>query len=177
MDAARCARRLGAREVHILYRRTMKESPARDEEIEHTLEEGIVFHELVNPTRILSDDEGWVRGIELIRMRLSEADDSGRPRPIPMEGSEFEMDLDTVIEAIGNEPNRLFLDRTPELDAERWGALKVDKNLMTNVEGVFAGGDAIRGGATVILALGDGRKAAKSIHEYISKKKNMKGVS
>lgn len=179
MDSARCARRLGAKEVHILYRRTMKESPARDEEIHHTLEEGIVFHELVNPTRILSDDEGWVRGIELIRMRLSEPDESGRPRPIPMEGSEFTMELDTVVEAIGNEPNRLFLDRTPELEAERWGALKVDENLMTNVEGVFAGGDAIRGGATVILALGDGRQAAKSIHEHISKKKqkkNMKGV-
>ena len=170
MDSARCAMRLGAKEVHVLYRRTKKESPARDEEIQHALEEGVIFHELVNPTRILSDKDGWVNGIELIRMRLSNPDSSGRPRPIPIEGSEFIMELDTVVEAIGNEPNRLFLDRTPELEKTKWGTLKVNDNLMTNIEGVFAGGDAIRGGATVILALGDGREAAGSIKEYLSVK-------
>lgn len=189
MDAARCAVRLGAKHVHILYRRTKKESPARDEEIQHALEEGIVFHELVNPVRILGNEEGWVRGIEFIRMRLSKPDDSGRPRPVPVEGSEFTMEFDTIVEAIGSEPNRLFLDRTPELETTRWGTIKVDSNLMTNLEGVFAGGDAITGGATVILALGDGRIAAKAIHTYISRKsenilsdrngkrKNNKGVS
>jgi glutamate synthase (NADPH/NADH) small chain len=171
MDSARCAVRLGAKEVHVLYRRTKKESPARDEEIQHALEEGILFHELVNPTSILGGEDGWVNGIELIRMKLSEPDSSGRPRPVPIEGSEFRMEFDTVVEAIGNEPNRLFLDRTPELETTKWGTIKVDDSLMTNIGGVFAGGDAIRGGATVILALGDGRVAAKSINEYISKKK------
>ena len=171
MDAARCAVRLGAKSVHVLYRRTRRESPARDEEIQHALEEGIVFHELVNPTRILGDENGWVKEIELIRMRLSEADKSGRPRPVPIEGSEFMMAFDTVVEAIGTEPNRLFLDRTPELETTKWGTIKVGEDLMTNIEGVFAGGDAISGGATVILALGDGRRAAKSIHAYISKKR------
>lgn len=171
MDAARCAVRLGAKEVHVLYRRTKKESPARDEEIQHALEEGIVFHELVNPIRILSDAEGWVSGIELLRMKLSEPDDSGRPWPIPIEGSAFTMELDTVIEAIGSEPNRLFLDRTPELEITRWGTITVDETLMTNIEGVFAGGDAISGGATVILALGEGRKAAGTIHAFLSRKK------
>ncbi len=170
MDSARCAMRLGAKEVHILYRRTLKESPARDEEIQHTLEEGILFHELVNPISILGDAHGWVRGIELIRMKLTKPDDSGRPRPVPVDGSEFTMELDTVVEAIGNEPNRLFLDRTPELETTKWGTIEVDEHLMTNIEGVFAGGDAIRGGATVILALGDGRMAAQYIHEYISEK-------
>ncbi len=171
MDAARCALRLGAKDVHILYRRTKKESPARDEEIQHALEEGIVLHELVNPTRLFGDENGWVKEIKLIRMKLGEPDSSGRPRPIPIEGSEFTMKLDTVVEAIGTEPNRLFLDRTPELETTKWSTIKVDEDLMTNIEGVFAGGDAISGGATVILALGDGRRAAKSIHEYISKRK------
>ena len=171
MDAARCAVRLGANHVHILYRRTKKESPARDEEIQHALEEGIVFHELVNPIRILGDDDGWVRGVELLRMKLSKPDESGRPRPVPVEGSEFTMGFDTLVEAIGSEPNRLFLDRTPELETTRWGTIEVDKNLMTNIEGVFAGGDAITGGATVILALGDGRIAAKKIDSYIQEQK------
>jgi len=171
MDAARCALRLGAKDVHILYRRTKKESPARDEEIQHALEEGIVLHELINPTRLLGDENGWVKEVNLIRMKLGEPDSSGRPRPIPIEGSEFTMKLDTVVEAIGTEPNRLFLDRTPELETTRWGTIKVDEDLMSNIEGVFAGGDAITGGATVILALGDGRRAAKSIHEYISRRK------
>ncbi|MFH1941690.1 MAG: NADPH-dependent glutamate synthase [bacterium] len=174
MDAARCAVRLGAEEVHVLYRRTKKESPARDEEIQHALEEGVVFHELVNPIRILSNKHGWVMGIELLRMELGEPDSSGRPRPVPVEGSEFTMAFDTVVEAIGNEPNRLFLDRTPELETTKWGTIKVDSALMTNIEGVYAGGDAIRGGATVILALGDGRVAAKSMDEYLVRRSRNK---
>jgi glutamate synthase (NADPH/NADH) small chain len=169
MDAARCALRLGAKHVYILYRRTKRESPARDEEIYHALEEGLIFKELVNPTRILGNDEGWVTGIELVKMKLGDLDSSGRPRPIPIEGSEFFMELDTVIEALGSKSNRLFLDRAPELEKNKWGILSVDENLNTNITGVFAGGDAISGGATVILALGEGRIAAKSIHEYLSK--------
>lgn len=168
MDVARCAVRLGAREVSILYRRTRRESPARAEEIEHGLEEGIEFIELVNPVRILGRDDGWVRAIELVRMRLAEPDSSGRPRPVALPGSEYTMELDTVVEALGTQPNRLFLDRIPDLKRTRWSTIEVDQNLKTNIEGVYAGGDAIRGNATVILALGDGRKAAQSIHEYIS---------
>jgi len=170
MDAARCAKRFGADEVHIIYRRTRKESPAREEEIEHALEEGIIFHELINPIRIIGNEDGWVTGIELVRMKLGEMDNSGRPRPVPIIGSEFVMELDTVIEAIGTQPNRLFLNKALELETTRWDTIKVDDHLMTNIEGVYAGGDAIRGTATVILALGDGRKAAKSINQYLSKR-------
>jgi glutamate synthase (NADPH/NADH) small chain len=170
MDAARCALRLGAKHVYILYRRTKRESPARDEEIHHALEEGIIFKELVNPTKILGNEEGWVTGLELVKMKLGEPDESGRPRPHPIEGSEFTMKLDTVIEALGSQPNRLFLDRAPELKRNKWDVLTVDENLNTNIDGVSAGGDAISGGATVILALGEGRTAAKSIHEYLSKR-------
>ena len=169
MDAARCALRLGAKHVYILYRRTRRESPARDEEVHHALEEGIIFKELVNPTKILGSEEGWVTGLELVKMKLGELDDSGRPRPIPIKGSEFTMKLDTVIEALGSRPNRLFLDRAPELERNKRDVLIVDENLNTNIEGVSAGGDAISGGATVILALGEGRIAAKSIHDYLSK--------
>lgn len=169
MDAARCALRLGAKNVYILYRRTKRESPARNDEIHHALEEGIIFKELVNPTKILGNDEGWVTGLELIKMKLGEPDDSGRPRPIPIEGSEFTIKLDTVIEALGSKPNRLFLDRAPELERNKRDVLVVDENLNTNIGGVSAGGDAISGGATVILALGEGRIAAKSIHNYLSK--------
>jgi glutamate synthase (NADPH/NADH) small chain len=171
MDVARCALRLGAKNVYILYRRTKKESPARAEELQHALEEGLKFMELVNPTRVLGNEDGWVTGIELLRMKLGEPDKSGRPRPIKIEGSEFTMKLDTVVEALGSKPNRLFLDQTPELETTRWGTLEIDKDLMTNVEGVYAGGDAIRGNATVILALGDGRKAAQSIHNYILRRR------
>ena len=168
MDAARCARRLGAEEVYILYRRTRKESPARDEEIQHALEEGIIWMELVAPRRFLGDEKGWCRGVELVRMRLGEPDSSGRPRPLPIEGSEFVLELETVIEALGTTPNRLFLKQAPELAVNRWGLIQVDDNLQTNLPGVFAGGDAIRGNATVILALGDGRKAAAAIHRQLS---------
>ncbi len=169
MDAARSALRLGAKEVHILYRRTKEYSPARAEELEHALEEGIIFHELVNPVRILGDDKGWVKGIELVRMELGELDASGRPRPKPIKGSEFTMELDTVIEALGTRPNRLFLSRAEGLETYPWGGIKVGEDLMTSIDGVFAGGDAVSGAATVIRALGDGRKAAKAIFDYLSK--------
>ena len=168
MDAARCAVRLGAREVYILYRRTKQESPARDEELEHALEEGVIFEELVNPTRVLGSEDGWVTGIEMVRMELGELDDSGRPRPVKIKGSEFTMELDTVVNALGTLPNRLFLDRTPELETTPWGTIKTDEKLMANVKGVFAGGDATSGGATVIQALGEGKRAAASIHGYLS---------
>jgi len=167
MDVARCALRLGAKNVYILYRRTKKESPARAEELQHALEEGVEFMELVNPKRAIGDKNGWVTAIEMFRMRLGEPDKSGRPRPIKIEGSEFIMKLDTIVESLGTKPNRLFLDMTPELETTKWGTIKVDADLMTNINGITAGGDAIRGNATVILALGDGRKAAKSIHEYL----------
>jgi homotetrameric NADPH-dependent glutamate synthase len=165
MDSARSARRLGA-EVYILYRRTKDCCPAREEELRHALEEGIHFMELVSPTKILGEN-GWVTGIELLKMKLGEPDKSGRPRPEKIEGSEFTMELDTVVEAIGTRPNRLFLRTVPELKTTSRGIIEVDENL-ENIGGVYAGGDAISGGATVIQALGEGRKAAKSIHEYLS---------
>ena len=166
MDAARSALRLGA-EVHVLYRRTNKEAPARKEEMRHAMEEGINFAELVGPKRILGED-GWVKGIELIKMKLGAPDKSGRPRPVPVDGSEFTMDLDTVVVALGTRPNRLFLSRTPELETSEKSMIVVDDNMATNIDGVFAGGDAISGGATVIQALGEGRKAAKSIGDYLA---------
>ncbi|HHH80436.1 MAG TPA: NADPH-dependent glutamate synthase, partial [candidate division Zixibacteria bacterium] len=169
MDAARSARRLGAK-VTIIYRRTKKESPARIEELHHALEEGVEFMELVNPVRIL-EKLNQVRGIELIRMRLGEPDSSGRPRPIPIEGSNFVLeDIDMVIEALGTRPNRMFLDRAPFIARDKWGIIQVDEHMRTNQPDIFAGGDAVSGGATVIRALGEGRIAAQSIHEYLTKK-------
>jgi len=168
MDSARCAIRLGAKEVYILYRRTKEYSPARDEEIQHAIEEGVIFKELVNPVRFIGNEDGWVTGVELVKMKLGEPDKSGRPRPMKIEGTEFILELDTIVNALGTKPNRLFLDKTPELETASWGGIKVDENLMTNIKGVTAGGDAISGGATVILALGEGRQAAASIHKYLS---------
>lgn len=168
MDAARCALRLGA-EVYILYRRTKEYSPARKEELRRALEEGVNFIELVASTKILGEN-GWVKGIELVKIRLGDLDKSGRPTPRKIEGSEFTMDLDTVIVALGTRPNRLFLSRTPELKTEKWGGIAVDEYLKTNIVGVTAGGDAISGGATVIQALGEGRQAAETLHNYLSSK-------
>jgi len=165
MDSARSALRNGA-EVYIIYRRTKEHSPAREEELRHALEEGIHFMELVAPTKILGEN-GWVTGIELVKMKLGKPDKSGRPRPEKIEGSKFVMELDTVVEAIGTRPNRLFLRTVPELKTTSRGIIEADGNLR-NIEGVYAGGDAISGGATVIQALGEGRKAAKSIHDYLS---------
>jgi glutamate synthase (NADPH/NADH) small chain len=171
MDAARCAKRLGAKEVYILYRRTKKESPARIEELQHALEEGIILKELISPKKVHGDRDGWVAGIELFKMKLSKPDESGRPQPIKIENSEFIMDIDTIVEALGTRPNRLFLNRTPELEVNKWQLIEVDERLKTSIDGVYAGGDAIRGNATVILALGDGRKAATSIHQHIISRK------
>lgn len=168
MDAARCALRLGVDKVYILYRRTKKESPARDEEIEHALEEGVVLKELIAPKQLLGDDNGWLTGIEVYQMELGKPDASGRPRPVKIEGSEHVLKIDTIVEALGSMPNRLFLSKAPEMEVNNWGQILVDENFATNIPGVYAGGDAIRGNATVILALGDGRSAAAAIHKQFS---------
>lgn len=167
MDAARSSLRLGA-DVSIFYRRIKEHSPAREEELQHAIEEGINFKELVSPKRTLGKN-GWVKGIELVKMKLGRRDESGRARPIKIKGSEFTVDLDSVIIAIGTRPNRLFYQSVRELKTEEWGGIKVDDKLRTNINGVYAGGDAISGGATVIQALGEGRKAAESIHNCLSK--------
>jgi len=167
MDAARCAIRYGA-ETHLIYRRTSKEAPARKEELEHALEEGLIFHELENPMKINGKD-GWVDSMTIVKMSLGEPDDSGRRRPVPIEGSEFTEKFDTIIEAIGTSPNRLFLERAEGLNVNRWGGIQVDDSLQTNIKDVFAGGDSVSGGATVIQALGEGRKVALSLHNFLSK--------
>lgn len=168
MDAARSALRYGA-ETHLIYRRSREEAPARAEEFEHAIQEGVNFRELLNPIRINGKD-GWVKSLELLRMELGEPDSSGRRRPIPIEDSNFIEEYDTVIEAIGTLPNRLFLERTKGLKVNRWGGIEVDENLRTSIPGVFAGGDSISGGATVIQALGEGRTAAQSIHRFLTRK-------
>lgn len=168
MDAARCARRLGA-EVHIVYRRSMEELPARKEEVEHAQEEGIIFDLLNNPVKVIGDDQGWVSHVECIKMKLGEPDASGRRRPIPVEGSEFQIEADCMIMAIGTSPNPLIRSTTPGLEVNRRGCLVVDENEMTTKDGVYAGGDAVTGAATVISAMGAGKKAASSIDEYLTK--------
>ena len=171
MDAARCALRLGADEVSIVYRRSEAELPARAEEVEHAKEEGIVFRLLTNPVRIIGDENMFVRGIECVRMELGEPDASGRRRPVAVEGSEFTLDVDCVIMAIGTSPNPLIRTTTPGLDCESWGGIKTGGEGATSRPGVFAGGDAVTGAATVILAMGAGKTAAAAIDEYIKNKK------
>lgn len=166
MDAARTALRLGA-EVHIVYRRSEAELPARKEEVGHAKEEGIVFDLLTNPTEILEDENGWVKGITCIRMELGEPDASGRRRPVPIEGSEFRIDCDTVIMALGTSPNPLISSTTIGLDINKKKCILADENGQTSKKGVFAGGDAVTGAATVILAMGAGRTAAKGIDEFL----------
>lgn len=168
MDAARTAIRLGAQEVHLIYRRTEAEMPARVEEVAHAKEEGVVFHMLKNPKRILSDERGWVCGMEVLRYELGEPDSSGRRRPVEITGSEFEMEVDTVIVAIGNESNPLIRQTTPGLETSKWGTLIVDDTGKTSLERVFAGGDIVLGAATVILAMGEGRRAAASINKLLA---------
>ncbi len=171
MDAARSAMRLGADEVYIVYRRGMEELPARKEEIEHAMEEGIVFKTLTNPVGILGDEKGCVRGIKCVQMELGEPDDSGRRRPVVKEGSEFEIELDTVIMSIGTSPNPLIRQTTPGLETNRHGCIVTNgDDGLTSREGVYAGGDAVTGAATVILAMGAGKSAAKAIDEYIKNK-------
>ena len=170
MDAARTALRLGA-EVHIVYRRSEAELPARAEEVHHAKEEGIVFDLLTNPTEILVDENGWVKGMKCVRMELGEPDASGRRRPVEIEGSEFELDLDTVIMALGTSPNPLISSTTKGLEINKRACIVADEEFgRTSKEGVFAGGDAVTGAATVILAMGAGKAAAKGIHEYLSNK-------
>lgn len=166
MDAARTALRLGA-EVHIVYRRTEAELPARREEVHHAEQEGIVFNMLTNPVEVLGDDKGWVRALKCIKMELGEPDESGRRSPVPVPGSEFEIPTDTVIMALGTCPNPLISSTTSGLDITRRGCLVADENGATTRKGVFAGGDAVTGAATVILAMGAGRTAAKAIDEYL----------
>ncbi len=168
MDSARTALRLGADEVIVVYRRSRKEMPARIEEIHHAEEEGIIFHFLTNPTKILGGEQGWVKGMECIRMELGEPDASGRRRPIPIEGSEFSMEVDTVVVAIGNGANPLLGQNTPGLEVNKWGnILAKDESGQTSLEGVWAGGDIVIGAATVILAMGAGKLASRSIHQYL----------
>ncbi|WP_312644471.1 NADPH-dependent glutamate synthase [Hydrogenoanaerobacterium sp.] len=170
MDAARCAKRMGAENVYIIYRRSMEELPARAEEVHHAKEEGIIFKLLTNPVRILPDEDGRVRAIECVEMELGEPDASGRRRPIEMEGSNFELPVDSVVMSIGTSPNPLLRTTTPGLEANKRGCLVADDKMNTTREGVFAGGDAVTGAATVILAMGAGKVAADSIEEYILNK-------
>ncbi|MEG2915328.1 MAG: NADPH-dependent glutamate synthase, partial [Oscillospiraceae bacterium] len=170
MDAARCAKRLGAEEVYIVYRRAMEELPARAEEVHHAKEEGIIFKTLSNPVEILGEN-GFVSGIKCIEMELGEPDESGRRKPFEKKGSEFTMDIDTVIMSIGTSPNPLIRSTTPGLDVNKKGGLIVEEETgLTSREGVYAGGDAVTGAATVILAMGAGKKAAAAIDEYIKNK-------
>lgn len=168
MDAARTALRLGAEEVHIVYRRTEAEMPARIEEVAHAKEEGVQFHVLVNAKRFLDDGNNRLRAMECLRYELGEPDDSGRRRPVAIEGSEFEMDVDTAIVAIGNDSNPLIKQTTPTLETNKWGNILADESGKTNVPGIFAGGDIVLGAATVILAMGQGRTAAKSINQMLA---------
>jgi glutamate synthase (NADPH/NADH) small chain len=168
MDAARMAVRLGAQKVYLVYRRSEKEMPARIEEVHHAKEEGVEFCILQNPKRILGNEQGHVVGVECLRYELGEPDESGRRRPVAIEGSEFIIDVDTVIVAIGNGANPLLQQTTPDLKFNKWGNIVVDENCKTSLEGVYAGGDIVLGAATVILAMGQGRIAAAAINTYLA---------
>jgi glutamate synthase (NADPH/NADH) small chain len=173
MDSARMAVRLGAEKVYLIYRRSEKEMPARVEEVHHAKEEGIEFHTLQNPKRIIGDENGKVIAVECLKYELGEPDDSGRRRPIAIEGSEFQIPVDTVIIAIGNAANPLIRQTTAGLEFNKWGNIVVDEKCKTSLEGVYAGGDIVLGAATVILAMGQGRIAAAAINEYLANKKKL----
>ncbi len=167
MDSIRTGLRLGANSATLVYRRSRAEMPARVEEIKHAEEEGVKLDLLVNPIEIVGDEKGWVKTIRCQRMELGEPDASGRRRPVPVEGSEFEIPCDVFVEAIGTGANPLLTQTTPELKLNRWGNIEVDETGMTSIPGVFSGGDIVRGGATVILAMGDGKTAAEAMHKYM----------
>lgn len=167
MDAARTAVRLGADKVYLIYRRSEAEMPARVEEVHHAKEEGIEFHLLRNPKSIIGTEDGNVKALEVLKYELGEPDDSGRRRPVPIEGSEYVLDVDTVIVAIGNGANPLIEQTTPGLEFNKWGNIVVDEDCKTSLDGVYAGGDIVLGAATVILAMGQGRIAAKAMDEYL----------
>lgn len=169
MDAARCALRLGADAVHVVYRRSREEMPARLEEVENAMEEGIIFDFLTNPTRFEGDERGMVRAMQMVEMELGEPDASGRRSPKVKKGSEHTVDVDTVIIAVGTIPNPLIAGSTPELKTTKWGTLVVDERFRTTMEGVWAGGDITSGGATVISAMGAGKAAAKDMDEWLRK--------
>ena len=172
MDSARSALRLGAEQVYIVYRRTKKEMPTRAEEVENAEEEGIIFELLTNPTRFFGDEKGWVKQMECIKMQLGEPDESGRRRPVPIKDSEFLMDVDTVIIAAGRTPNPIIQRTTEGLETTKWGTIVVDEATgETSIEGVYAGGDIVTGQATVISAMGAGKRAARAIHEYLMSEK------
>jgi glutamate synthase (NADPH/NADH) small chain len=169
MDAVRTARRLGAKEATIVYRRGKEELPARAEEVHHAEEEGVTFELMASPVRIIGNDEGWVSGIECRMMELGEPDDSGRRRPKPIADSEYVIDCDMVVVAIGTRSNPMLTSSEPDLKINEWGYLVVDDDGMTSVPGIFAGGDIVRGAATVILAMGDGKRAARAIERYLDR--------
>ena len=171
MDAARCAKRMGAEHVYVLYRRDEEEMPARKEEVHHAKEEGIEFMLLTNPVKVLDDGTGRVGGLECVKMRLTAPDESGRRAPKVVEGSNFTLEVDTVVMSLGTSPNPLIRSTTPGLETNRKGCLQVDEETMaTSRPGVYAGGDAVTGAATVILAMGAGKKAAESMHQYLQEK-------
>jgi glutamate synthase (NADPH/NADH) small chain len=168
MDCARTAARLGAENSYIVYRRSRTELPAREEEVENAEEEGVAFHFLTLPVKLIGDENGWLKELECLRMELGEPDKSGRRRPVPVEGSEFRLPMDACIVAIGNSPNPIIPATTPELETERWGNIKADQATgKTSMERVWAGGDIVTGAATVILAMGAGRLAARSMHKFL----------
>jgi glutamate synthase (NADPH/NADH) small chain len=167
MDSARTAKRMGAESSIIVYRRSRKEMPARAEEIHHAEEEGIQFEFLVAPVEVLGNEKKWVTGLKCVRMQLGEPDASGRARPVVIAGSEFVIPCDIVVVAIGTRANPLLTSTCPELKLNKWGNIVADENGQTSLPGVFAGGDIVRGAATVILAMGDGKRAAKAIDDYL----------
>jgi glutamate synthase (NADPH/NADH) small chain len=171
MDSVRTAKRLGADESMIIYRRSEAEMPARVEEVKHAKEEGIIFMNLHNPLEYYADKEGRVNRMKIQKMELGEPDSSGRRRPVPIEGSEFMVDVDTVVVSVGVSPNPLIPKALADLKITDWGTIVVDKDTMqSSIPEIFAGGDIVRGGATVILAMGDGRRAAAGMHKYIQEK-------
>ncbi|MCU4165855.1 NADPH-dependent glutamate synthase [Carboxylicivirga caseinilyticus] len=173
MDSVRTAKRLGADRAMIIYRRSMEEMPARVEEIKHAQEEGIEFMTLTNPVEYFADEKGKVSRMRVQKMELGEPDASGRRRPVPMEGSEYDIDVDTVVVSVGVSPNPLIPNSLPQLETTRWGTIVVDEEkLQSSIPEMFAGGDIVRGGATVILAMGDGRNAAAAMHQYLQEKHN-----